>query len=230
MTDHKNTSISLRKRPKQERSTELFSSVLEAAVQVLIKEGIERFTTARVAEKAGVSVGSLYQYFPNKKAILYQLQKDEWRKTSSLLRAILEETQSPPLERLRTLVFKFLISECEEAEIRTALEDAAPFYRDNFDTHEERPLRSRSMQMLIQEILPNASEATQMLVGHLVATTIISVGKHFSERPRTTEEIENYAAAMSDMLCSYLKEVQDRCSDGVSCMDDKDQIIKVHPE
>ena len=63
------------------------AAILEAAVQVLAKEGAQRFTTARVAEKAGVSVGSLYQYFPNKAAILFRLQSDEWRQTTELLRA-----------------------------------------------------------------------------------------------------------------------------------------------
>ena len=79
MTDRRSTSISSRKQPQQTRSAELVATILEAAVQVLAKEGAQRFTTARVAEKAGVSVGSLYQYFPNKAAILFRLQSDEWR-------------------------------------------------------------------------------------------------------------------------------------------------------
>ncbi|MES2055969.1 MAG: helix-turn-helix domain-containing protein, partial [Pseudomonadota bacterium] len=66
MTDHRSARISSRKQPKQARSTDLVAAILEAAVQVLAKEGAQRFTTVRVAEKAGVSVGSLYQYFPNK--------------------------------------------------------------------------------------------------------------------------------------------------------------------
>ncbi|HVJ61762.1 MAG TPA: helix-turn-helix domain-containing protein, partial [Tahibacter sp.] len=70
MTDRQKPVISLRKQPKQARSNELMAVILEAAAQVLAKEGAQRFTTARVAEKAGVSVGSLYQYFPNKAAIL----------------------------------------------------------------------------------------------------------------------------------------------------------------
>ena len=52
------------------------AAILEAAIQVLHKEGAARFTMARVAAKAGVSVGSLYQYFPNKAALLFRLQSD----------------------------------------------------------------------------------------------------------------------------------------------------------
>jgi len=51
----------------------------------LAKEGAQRFTTARVAERAGVSVGSVYQYFPNNAAILFRLQTDEWRISSGCL-------------------------------------------------------------------------------------------------------------------------------------------------
>lgn len=86
-------------------------------------------TTARVAEKAGVCVGSLYQYFPNKVAILFRLQSDEWRQTNTLLTGILGDPAKPPLARLRTLVHAFIRSECDEAAVRIALNDAAPLYR-----------------------------------------------------------------------------------------------------
>src|ERR1044071_8721837 len=121
MADHPTPSISSRKQPQQARSAELVSTILQAAIQVLAKEGAQRFTTARVAEKAGVSVGSVYQYFPNKASILFRLQSDEWRQTSELLRNILEDVQRPPLERLRAVVHAFIRSECEEAEMRMAL-------------------------------------------------------------------------------------------------------------
>lgn len=74
MPEQRNTKILERKIPKQVRSSELVSAILQAATQVLEQEGATRFTTARVAERAGVSIGSLYQYFPNKAAILFRLQ------------------------------------------------------------------------------------------------------------------------------------------------------------
>src|ERR1700744_2821435 len=129
MTDRATPRISSRKAPKQVRSTDLVAAILEAAVQVLAREGAARFTTARVAEKAGVSVGSLYQYFPNKAAILFRLQSDEWRQTVDMLRGILEDASQPPLKRLRALVHAFVRSECDEASMRVALNDAAPLYR-----------------------------------------------------------------------------------------------------
>ena len=204
MTDRRSNQISLRKLPKQARSTELVATILEAAVQVLAKEGTQRFTTARVAEKAGVSVGSLYQYFPNKAAILFRLQSDEWRQTSELLCGILKDARRPPFERLRTLVHAFIRSECEEAEIRVALNDAAPLYRDAPEAQEARASGDRTVQVFMQEALPDASEATCALAGDLITTTLSAVGKHFSESPRTPAEIEAYADAMADMFCAYL--------------------------
>jgi AcrR family transcriptional regulator len=130
MTGRRSASISSRKQPQQARSSDLVAAILDAAVQVLMKQGAQRFTTARVAEKAGVSVGSLYQYFPNKAAILFRLQSDEWRQTAALLRDILEDATQPPPARLRRLVHAFIRSECEEAAVRVALNDAAPLYRD----------------------------------------------------------------------------------------------------
>src|SRR5580698_10406338 len=115
MTDRPSPPISSRKQPKQARSAELVATILEAAVQVLARQGAQRFTTARVAETAGVSVGSLYQYFPNKAAILFRLQSDEWRQTSELMYSILADTSRPPLERMRATVRAFFLSEWEEA-------------------------------------------------------------------------------------------------------------------
>jgi AcrR family transcriptional regulator len=208
MTDRRSPRISSRKQPRQARSTELVAAVLEAAVQVLAKEGAQRFTTARVAEKAGVSVGSLYQYFPNKAAILFRLQSDEWRQTTDLLRGILEDVQRPPFERLRTLVRAFIRSECDEAAVRVALDDAAPLYRDAPEAREARASGDRTVQVFMQETLPKASEATRALAGDLITTTLSTVGKQFSETPRTRAEIEAYADAMADMFCAYLRALE----------------------
>jgi AcrR family transcriptional regulator len=123
-----------------------------AAKKVRISTGVH--TTARVTEKAGVSIGSLYQYFPNKTAILFRLQSDEWRQTTELPRDILEDVRRLPLERLRTLVHAFIRSECDEAEIRVALSDAAPLYRDAPEAEQARAAGDRTIQAFMREALP----------------------------------------------------------------------------
>ncbi|MCA6124431.1 TetR family transcriptional regulator [Bradyrhizobium sp. WSM 1704] len=204
MAGRRSPSISSRKQPQQARSTELVAAILDAAVQVLTKEGAQRFTTARVADKAGVSVGSLYQYFPNKAAILFRLQSDEWRQTTGLLRGILEDAGKPPLERLRALVHAFIRSECEEAAMRVALSDAAPLYRDAPEAREARAAGERVVEAFMREALPRAPDAVRAMAGELITTTMSTVGKNFSESPRTAAEIATYADAMADMFCAYL--------------------------
>lgn len=208
MTDSARAQISSRKQPQQARSAELVAAILDAAVQVLAQEGAQRFTTARVAEKAGVSVGSLYQYFPNKAAILFRLQSDEWRQTTDLMRVILEDVQKPPLERLRALVHAFLRSECDEAAMRVALNDAAPLYREAPEAQAARAAGQRTVQVFMREALPKATEAVRELAGALITTTLSEVGRQFSEAARTPAEIEAYADAMGDMFCAYLKKIE----------------------
>ena len=207
MAARRKAQISSRKQPKQARSTDLVAAILEAALQVLAKEGAQRFTTVRVAEKAGVSIGSLYQYFPNKASILFRLQSDEWRETSELLRSILEDKAYPPLERLRRLVLAFIRSECDEAIVRGALDDAAPLYRDAPEAQAVMASGDRVLQVFMREALPRATPTTRSLAGNLIKSTLTAAGKEFSETPRTPREIEAYSDAMADMFCAYLRDL-----------------------
>jgi len=212
MTKRQTPQIASRKQPQQARSTELVAAILQAATQVLAREGAQRFTTARVAEKAGVSVGSVYQYFPNKAAILFRLQSDEWTQTMEMLRGILEDARKPPLERLRALVHAFLRSECEEAGMRVALNDAAPLYRDAPEARAAKAAGDAVYQAFMREVLPKAPSKARALATRLLVTTLSAVGKEFSETPRTAAEIKAYADAMADMLCAYITELARRSS------------------
>ncbi|ELX13515.1 transcriptional regulator TetR family [Janthinobacterium sp. HH01] len=204
MTNRRRPDIASRKQPQQARSTELVATILQAALQVLGDEGIQRFTTARVAERAGVSVGSVYQYFPNKASILFRLQADEWRTTTDMLRKIIEDPALPPAARLRALVRAFLHSECEEAGMRGALSDAAPLYRDAPEVDEVRGAADRAIELFMDELMPQVAAPARALAGDLITTTFSSVGSSFSQSARTKEEIDAYADAMTDMFCAYI--------------------------
>ena len=202
--------VSSRKQPQQARSTELVSTILQAAIQVLSKEGANRFTTARVAEKAGVSVGSVYQYFPNKAAILFRLQSEEWLQTLNMLRSILAAEGKSLLDRLRALVHAFIQSECAEASMRGALNDAAPLYRDAPEAQEASAAGEQIFADFILQVLPAASAAQRALASNLISTTLSTVGKDFSGSLRTAAEIETFADAMADMFAAYIRELQSR--------------------
>lgn len=62
-----------RRQPVQERSKETFAAILQAAAQVLVREGHGKTTTNKIAERAGISVGTLYHYFPDKTSIFEAL-------------------------------------------------------------------------------------------------------------------------------------------------------------
>jgi AcrR family transcriptional regulator len=199
--------ISARKRPRQARSERLVATILEAAIRVLARAGAQRFTTARVAETAGVSVGSLYQYFPNKESILFRLQTDEWRQTTALIDGILDDKTLEPLERLRAVVRAFFRSECEEAEMRTALSDAAPLYRDAPETQEHRKNGRRRTLTFMREVLPGVPVRERAFASDLVMTTMSAIGKKVSEQGYSRNEVERWATATGDMFCAYLQQL-----------------------
>jgi AcrR family transcriptional regulator len=78
-----------RNQPRQSRSRVTVSVILDAAVRIFEQEGSDAATTSRIAEVAGVSVGTLYQYFGNRDAILAALQNREFERASAMLERVL---------------------------------------------------------------------------------------------------------------------------------------------
>ena len=204
MKTRKKPVIAVRKQPLQVRSTQLVADILEAAIRVLVSNGAQNFTTARVAEKAGVSVGSLYQYFPNKEAILFRLQANEWQQTRELIAGILADSAQPPFDRLREMVSVFFQTEWAEADLRMALDDAAPFYRDAPEAQENWQTCKHSMSVFINEAVPQVPVENRAFIADLIMTVMTAVGERISEQARSEAEVEAMAVAIGDMFCSYL--------------------------
>ena len=199
-----------RRQPVQARSTQLVAAILKAAVRVLEREGAQRFTTIRVAEEAGVSVGSLYQYFPNKQAILYRLQLDEWAKTGEVIDAILGDDRLPPARRLRKLLRAFFQSECDEAPLRLALDPVTPSYHG---APEARAGRRRSEVLVgafMNAAAPGASPRQRRFAAQVLFATMTSLGKQLSERGPSASEIDRWADAVSRMLMMYFAQLAPR--------------------
>ena len=76
-----NVSQSMRKKPQQQRAKLIVDHILQAAQICIVEQGLVQITTPKIAEKAGVSVGSLYQYFENKEEIIQELLR---RKSENL--------------------------------------------------------------------------------------------------------------------------------------------------
>jgi AcrR family transcriptional regulator len=93
-----------RKHASQERSRATVEALIEATARILVREGFDRASTNRIAELAGVSVGSLYQYFPGKEALVAAVI-DRRNQNHEVVRGALAEVASQPIEKaVRRLV------------------------------------------------------------------------------------------------------------------------------
>ncbi|MCX7303185.1 MAG: TetR/AcrR family transcriptional regulator [Hyphomicrobiales bacterium] len=98
-----------RKAPIQERSATTVATLHAAAIQVLIKDGLDRCTTTRVAERAGMSVGSLYQYYPNRDALLAAVLEKHLDAVADAVERACHDLEGMPLASLASgLVIGFL--------------------------------------------------------------------------------------------------------------------------
>jgi AcrR family transcriptional regulator len=96
---------SARKAPRQERAQETVEAILKATAQILIAEGYDRASTNKIARKAGVSIGSLYQYFPSKEALVAALIDRHLCEVYDVLVEQLPQVADAPLETaVRTII------------------------------------------------------------------------------------------------------------------------------
>ncbi|MDB4976002.1 MAG: transcriptional regulator [Myxococcaceae bacterium] len=207
MSTSKKSRLAERKRPTQARSTRLVADILEAAARVLAAHGARRFTTVRVAEEAGVSIGSLYQYFPSKEALLFRLQTDEWADTWSLLDEILEDARLVPLERLRKAVLVFFRSEQQEAPLRVALDDAGALFRDAPEAHAFASTIKQRMLAFFEEALPGVAPERQALASEVILTAMGAVAEKITARGLSRRAVDTWAAANADMYTAYLQSI-----------------------
>ncbi len=94
-----------RKEAAQERSRATVDALVDATARILVREGFDKASTNRIAEVAGVSVGSLYQYFPSKEALVAAVIERHQQQTMRVVRGELSRAANQPLEQaMRTLV------------------------------------------------------------------------------------------------------------------------------
>jgi AcrR family transcriptional regulator len=111
-----------RKTPVQARSTVTVEAIAEATVQVLLSHGTDHLTTTKVAERAGVSVGTLYQYFPNKQSLLFAVLEDHLDKVSAAVETACERACHLPLAAMvQNVVEAFVDAKMQRPDISTAL-------------------------------------------------------------------------------------------------------------
>lgn len=100
---------SLRRQPRQRRARQTVDAVLDAVVRVLKREGFNELTTNRIAEVAGVSIGSVYQYFPDKEAIFVALHQRHINEIDRMVETKLIEHAGSSLDVLMSAMIDGMI-------------------------------------------------------------------------------------------------------------------------
>ncbi|MFW1838103.1 TetR/AcrR family transcriptional regulator [Acinetobacter gyllenbergii] len=121
-----------RKMPRQGRSKVTVDAILQSAAEILKEMDYAKFNTNLVAERAGISIGSLYQYFPNKDALIVALHKKHTQHIHDLLRTVIDHQNAQTLkQRIESLVDAVIAAHSFEPELHQLLEKKLPFFDIN---------------------------------------------------------------------------------------------------
>jgi AcrR family transcriptional regulator len=180
----------------------MHARIVDAAIRVLSDEGALEFTTTRVAEEAGISVGSLYQYFPNKHALVVAVHDQAVSAGWEQLQAILDDPDSGPRDKVLRLTTWFFAA--EDTEVRnygTLYDEIGVFLRRRaYDAFE-----ARSLRRLTEFVTASTGSARQARRNaDLLMTTIEVMGKELARRSPTPAELSWWAKSVATMLCDQL--------------------------
>lgn len=159
--------IEPRKKPRQARSTATVDAILEAAARILAADGLAGLNTNAVAERAGVSVGSLYQYFPGKEAILTEMLRRKRKRLLVDMKAALAGME----ERDADTMIARLVEAAMGNQARTPkLAQALDYANSALPLHEEMMRTNRAIIEIVARFLalhavPEPRLAAQDVVG-----------------------------------------------------------------
>lgn len=179
--------------------------ILNGAIRVLTSYGPIKFTTTRVAQAAGISVGSLYQYYPNKESLLFALHQREMRQEWVAIERMLGDARKSPYERVSAMIEMFFQGESEESpSLRGLVEDAQAHFRDSREYRELRREADARIGLLLAQTLPGTRTDVELaFLADVFSTVIENVGKAVALRGLSREEVSRWSRAVTDMLCGY---------------------------
>jgi AcrR family transcriptional regulator len=197
-----------RKSPVQARSAASVEAILEATIQVLLSAGKERLTTTKVASRAGVSVGTLYQYFPNKSALLQAVLKRHLGAVAEAVEIACKEQMGETLREMATaLITAFLQAKMKDAKTSVAL------YSVSSDVDGEKIVRQMGtrfnnaiVRMLASSCEPLATDP--QLVASMLQATMVGVSRRMLESGEPEKQFEMLHRELIFVACAYL----DACS------------------
>lgn len=193
-----------RKSPMQARSNASVEAICEATIQVLLSVGKENLTTTKVAARAGVSVGTLYQYFPNKSSLLQAVLRKHMDGVTCAVEAVCVREAGAPLEQMaNALVAGFLAAKLENVEASRALY----FVSDDVGGAEiVRQLGVRGISAVTAMLKSSGAEFGEDV--QVVASTMMAAMAGVSRRMLEASNSPKAMAAMKHgllvMMCAYL--------------------------
>ncbi len=193
-----------RKAPRQARSAVTVDAIFEGTIQVLLADGSTRLNTTRVAQRAGVSVGTLYQYFPNKQALLFAVLERHIAMLADTLEAACGDHRGATAEVMaKAVVEAYLEAKTRQCEVSRALYLIAI----ELDARGLIEAATRRSEQAIAAMLSTANDG-HFPDSHIVAQTllaaVIGTVRAFYERdlpPAIGGEVERQ---LTTMCRSYL--------------------------
>lgn len=196
--------LDARKRPRQARSVTTVEAIFEATIQVLLKEGIHRLTTTRVAERAGVSVGTMYQYFPHKQALLYALNERYLDLVAERVEAACRLQHGATIAAMvEALVMAYWDAKTERSEVTRAL------YRSAVELDNEALLEAFAKRMDAATIAmlgsaPGLTNANIELVNLTLLSVIFGTVRNVFERNLPQQTQGDICQQLIGMCLSYV--------------------------
>ena len=193
-----------RKSPVQARSTASVDAILEATIQVLLSEGKERLTTTKVALRAGVSVGTLYQYFPNKSSLLQAALKRHMVEVAEAVDVVCKEQTGKTLREMATaLITAFLKAKMRDAKTSVAL------YSVSADVDGVRIVQQLGgrINKAIVRMLATSSEALTtdpQLVASMLQGAMAGVSRRILESSAPEKQFDILHRELIVMVSAYL--------------------------
>jgi AcrR family transcriptional regulator len=195
-----------RKSPSQARSSASVDAILDATIQVLLSVGKERLTTTRVAMRAGVSVGTLYQYFPNKSALLQAALRRHLEHTRDAVAGVAESLKGAPVEEMMaTIATAFLAAKMREPKMGVALYSVSSDV-DGFSVAREISDESQGM---VAALLKTAKErvAEPEVVASVLLGAIGGVSRRLVESKDPERSYPAFRSELDAMVRGYAKQV-----------------------
>jgi AcrR family transcriptional regulator len=194
-----------RKSPVQARSMASVEAILDATIQVLLAVGRERLTTTRVAARAGVSVGTLYQYFPNKRALLQATLRRHLEDIGQTIERVCREQKKKSLEEMATaLVTAFLEAKMRDPKTSVAL------YSVSADVDGAKIARqtTRRSNKAVVEMLMTADEPLTKnpeVIAEMLQATMAGVSRRVLESEHPREQLELLRHELAVIVRAYLR-------------------------